>query len=713
MKKSLLILFLISLVSMLGLSSCSGDLAVENITVTGGLKLEYSLGEIPDFSSVTATVSYNDGSSKNVMGDELTFGEIDTSTVGKKQISISYGGYSTTFTVTVTGKVLDTSDQIITAVSLPDSLALWEINKSEFINQNCGYTVGDDNPFILTLNLSVYSKEGEKIDVTSYTSASSVYIQGSATPLSGEELSKYVSIDEEKNSFDFTQEAIGMTFTISTRPRDGVTGVEDEMTKSFTVTVVDGYNIYEAYQLNYITNNNSGFNFSTVDSTDTRTQYEVVCDFLKYEKNTTHPGSVAGIVLHKNLTIERTDIPKEYFFNKNRDCELYDDISIFNNATTDEQKSFTLHGNYFSIYSYNLPFVVGMGVGNQDNQASNASLFNFCCNAEKDKYFDHTAFSANIENLLLLDDSPQSDNIESGDKSFFGLIAFKTREQVINFKNSTAEAYFITLIAETDYHTVNLTECIFSNSWQNHIQLMSTNPIQSDDEEPLSKAEYPRLTVNIEKSKISQSGGPAIIMLTDSPERKKNKHSGPSVHISADSTVESWVTGEEAWFKSLGISAIAQQIKNFDRKLQTIDSSFIKEDVRLVDGKPTTFKIVNIIAVNLLVPDFSLSIGEMFGQIQGKTDIDGLLSYGNKILIDMEDSSFGGFTDPTVSELKAESSNNHVLTTPEGGVGCMGTSHPFAVEKGDLSAVDEDDFITIYFYSMALAIGNYHPIISN
>ncbi len=715
MKNKLLILLSITLLLLLILSSCIGDLAVTDIKITGGMKLEYTLGEKPDFSSVTATVHYNDGSIKEVTGKDLTFGDIDTSTIGTKQLTVSYGGYTVNTTVTVVGKTLVSGGQIITAVSLPDSLALWEINKADFINKSYGYVVGADNPFYLTLKLSVYSAEGEKLDVTSYTSVSTVTLLGSDKPLNGDDLSEYVFIDEDKNSFDFTDAAIGKTFIIATRPKDVTEEDIAEMTKTLTVTVVDGYNIYEAYELNYITNNEDAFDFSDVDSSENRTQYEIVVDFLKNEKNVTHPGKIGGIVLHKNLIIETTDIPREYFLDKDRSKDLYDNFSIFDNATDKDYPSFTIHGNYFSVYSYDLPSIVALGYGNQTNQASNTSLFSFKCNAEKDKNFDHTKYSVNIENLMLVDDAPQSDNLQNSDKALLGIIGFKTHHQVINISNTKIQSFFISFMAETDYQTVNITECSFINSWQNHLQLASRNMIQDENDEPLSKDKYPRLTVNITKSKISQCGGPAIIILTESPEELRHKNSGPVVNISKDSVIESWVTGEEAWFESLGISAIAQQVKNFDKKLQTIDSTFIKEEVRLVNGKPTTFKLVNIIAVNLLVPDLSLSVGEIFGQIQGKVDIDGKLIYGNKVLIDMDDADNGnttsGFTNPTISDLKAESSGNHVLATPDGGIGCLGTNHPFEVVEGDLAAKSHDDFLTVYFYSMALVFGNYHPII--
>ena len=113
-------------------------------------------------------------------------------------------------------------------------------------------------------------------------SHSEVKLLGEDAPLSGDELAKYVVINESKNSFDFTEEAIGKSFTISTRPKYGSEGKEEQLTKSLDVTIVDGYNIYKPYELNYVTNSTS-FDFAAVDASEKRGQKDMVKDFLKNE----------------------------------------------------------------------------------------------------------------------------------------------------------------------------------------------------------------------------------------------------------------------------------------------------------------------------------------------------------------------------------------------------------------------------------------------
>ena len=106
MKKYLSALLLLVLVLTLGLTGCRGQKAIENLEVHG-LKTEYELNEEPDFKNVTATVIYNDGTSKNVTRDELDIGDINTKVAGTKDLIISYQGFAKTYQVTVKSKSVD------------------------------------------------------------------------------------------------------------------------------------------------------------------------------------------------------------------------------------------------------------------------------------------------------------------------------------------------------------------------------------------------------------------------------------------------------------------------------------------------------------------------------------------------------------------------------------------------------------------------------
>ena len=709
MKKRLIITLVLAILITLVCTACQGQLAVNKIEITEGLKTEYALNEKPDFSSVKAVVTYNDGSAKSVTASELTFSELDTSRAGTKLLTITYDGYALNVSITVKGASIDSIDPssaYTVFAHLPESLALWNTNKAEFKNQNYPYVIGDDNNFYFTLKLTLIDNETKKkTDITSYTSVSTVTLTGEDESLKDEELAKFVTIDEEKNAFDFTEAAIGRTFTITTRPKD-YEDQADKLTKSLTVMIVDGYNIYKAYELNYITNCDH-FDFTETNPDEQRNQIQIVDDFLKNEKNVLRPENINGIVIHNNLTIERTDIPSEYFLDRNRNNDLYEYISIFLHQLTESHKTFTLNGNFFAIYSHKLPCVVPEDVGNQEDFVSNAQLFRFLSAADNDKNYDHTQYVTNIKNLMLVDNDPRSDQSTDINKAMLGIAAIKTYGHVVNIDNVNIQAYYISLIAERDYHTINIKDSKFYNSFQNNIHLLSDNYIQASDDEPLSKEEYPRLTLNISNSSITQSGGPAIISQVLDATANRNKHAGAVVNISEDSLVEAWVTGDEAWFTALKLNYLIGSIKTMNTGFKAMGSSFITDRNTVAGG---TMGFMNVVMVNLIVPDFENGdISGAINQVLGSGDIDGKLFVGNKTVMDMDDDISKGttFGNSAVSDIKASNPSANVFATPSGGAGYLAGA-TVNVTVGSLAASEQNNYLALYYGSMAIIFGNYH-----
>jgi hypothetical protein len=169
-KKSFILLILALLISIFA-TSCVGDKQVVSLEIVDGLKTEYELGETPDFSSLVIVATYNDESREEVRADRLTIGSLDTSTVGTRNLDISYRGITLTVSIKVKGAAYappddsENWDYYVTGVSLPDSLALLETNKKDFLKKDAGYVVGDDNPFFFRLKLSVFSADGNKLNV--------------------------------------------------------------------------------------------------------------------------------------------------------------------------------------------------------------------------------------------------------------------------------------------------------------------------------------------------------------------------------------------------------------------------------------------------------------------------------------------------------------------------------------------------------------------
>lgn len=118
MKRKLILLTLCMLTVCIALCACANK-AISKITLPEDFKYDYALNETPDFSGVQATVTYNDGSTVTVTeADGLTFGTLDTSTPGIKQLTITYEGFSITVGVEVAGGSIDDDDDDGDLVSL-------------------------------------------------------------------------------------------------------------------------------------------------------------------------------------------------------------------------------------------------------------------------------------------------------------------------------------------------------------------------------------------------------------------------------------------------------------------------------------------------------------------------------------------------------------------------------------------------------------------
>ncbi len=714
MKKVLIAIFAITLI--ISFNACIGDRAVVELVVTEGIKDSYELNEVPDFSGIKAIATYNDDTTAEIGADKLTISPLDTSTAGSKLIKITYEGYTIDIAVTVKGVTFDPTKLSILSATLPDSIAKFNVSKESYINKDYCYAVGDDNPFIFKLNVTAINSHGIPTSVANYTSVSSVYLENSNLPLEGEELLNYVTINEEENSFDFTDAAIGKRFVIATRPLDVNEGKEDKFTKSITVEIVDGYNIYQAYELNYITNSTDGLDFSEVFPDETRNQLQIVDDFLTNEKNASRPIGISGIVLHNNFNLSKTDLPKEYFHNKDRNNDFNDFISIFNHECSETEQNFTIYGNYFTVSVFNLPPVVAENVGNQDDFISNAELLRFGSSVSKDLYYDHTKYSVTIKSLHLLNDNSTSNDTGRSEKAMLGLYAISTQYVKLSLENTKIEAFLTSLAAKNDYQSISLNDCKLTNAWQCHIHLVSYNAIQNDDETPLNKEQYPRLSMSINNSVIKQSGGPAIVLQTKKPESVINQHSGPDVFISDDSVIESWVTGKEAWFTAFDIGISVDYILNtivsgFDDALRTQNSTIFTEVAQ--QGSPFPERKLNLIIVNLTVPDLSGGLGDAFVAIQGKTDVDGKVVIGDKEIINMDDYTYDGkthnFKNPLLSDVKDKApATSLVVNTPNGGVAHTSPSSPLIIDGGDITASEQNNYITAFFYTLAIVFGNYH-----
>ena len=611
MKKIISIVLLVLMMAF-ALTACGGK-EVSKIEIAEGLKYEFTVGETPDFSAVKANITYNDDTTETITADKLTFSALDTSTPGTKQLTITYEGFSVTVDVTVKpasnggNNGGESNNVYIYGVELPSYISDREnVLKNNFTVKNAPYYVGDDNPYVLTLSLIVLDENDNIVtDPTPYVSASQVYLVDEAgnTTLVGAE---YVTINENNHSFDFTEEAIGKTFKIVTRPSTGfASGQEADFTRYQIVTVVDGYNVFRAKELNLITNADHD-----IDGDGDMDQLAAVSTFLT-NNGIVRPEKLSGIVLHGNMNVQQTDLPEEYFVTYNdgstQKKDLYDLLSVYYHQTHAGEPEFSIYGNYFTIYTYDIPNVAIQGFGRNTDEFSNSELFHFIVadSESMDNYtFDHSNYNVNLIGLGMRDDDPNADNIEASARANLSLGAIKTRRNTTVIENCSVEAFFTSLTVEADDQTVTVSNTKFYNSWQNHVFLIADNEIQVAYENEAPRVGHQPITVNVVNSTIAKCGGPVFISQTKNPTKARNANSKAILNIDSASDVHSYVTGEEAWFVASGVNSLAVMIRQMSTLIslsasqQAMAAGYVYNDVNKtgIDGVAMNLIYVNMVS---------------------------------------------------------------------------------------------------------------------
>ena len=597
---------------------------------------------------------------------------------------------------------------IILGTELPESLSSLDSKKDQFINKDYAYYVGDDNGFIFKLDLTILNQAGSLVEgYSAYTSYFELVLN--SVTLEGDELAKYASFDGKNNSIDFTEEAIGKTFTIRTRPANGVDGNELAMTRSIDVTVVDGLNIYEAWELNYLTN----CNYESIPGQD-RTQVQIVDDFLSSTKKVTRPQNLAGVILHNDLVVKTTDIPSEYFLGGDRNAEIFDFLTLFPHATDSANNEFSFYGNYYTIFTYNIPNVCANGTGNQDDLVSSSQLFRFAV-ANAGVGHNYKDYKVTINSVYLRDDNPNSDNIMSADRDMRGIIGMKVVYQDAYIENVRLEAYYISFGIDADNTVANLNQCKFYNSWQNHIYIWSTNVIQGGSDDAPFEGYIPA-TLNVTESSITKCGGPVIIAQTKFAKYNTGSKSGAVVNIDDKTDIWTYVTGQEAWFSAMNANSIATQIQQLGMVLKaTLGTSYITQRDENGEVSQNTF-YMNMIMVNL---GSGTTVADV---IAGTDDLDGKFTKAGATYMDMSDTYTAthvatggtiGYGNQGVATLIGNYAGQApVFTTAPGGVSIFDGTALQTSLTGDptMDAMNKEamkmgDYIAMHMNNMGIVLG--------
>ncbi|MBQ9071061.1 MAG: bacterial Ig-like domain-containing protein [Clostridia bacterium] len=696
-------------------------IGVKSVAINAGtITTNFKVGDEFTYANATITVTYtNDTTATFNVAEALaagvTFntGAIDTGKVGEYDFTVTYKGV-TSAAVKIKYKAVDYE---IIGVSEPGSITTLETNKKYYLNGSYGYLVGDDNPFKYSLTLSAYNFKGEKVTVTRYTSKSLVYlVEGDTilntkeTLLEGDALAQYVVIDEANNTFDFTEAAVGKKFKIATRPAYGIT-VEDESeyaeyTRTHTFSVVDAYNVYDAKGLHVMTNTDDVYNDEN--------KLKWSQDFLKNNGYEVPDYEIKGIVLHNDINITKADLPAEYF---EATGELKDFMSIFIRDMS--VGDFTIHGNYFTVYTYNIPSI-------KDNEThdknSHTQLFRFENDNEETNplAFNHLDYKLRVENLYILDNDPNDPLNSDSVRSRLGLIGMKIAHCDATLDNVVAERYYITILGEYDNTVLNINQSKLYNAWQNHIFLWSKNGLVGKDENP--PANHVPLQCNITNSEITTCGGPIIISQTSAADETRQDNSGADVYIDDATKIYTYVTADSTWFVAMGAKPYVTPIISLNGVMKGYNgSTYIVE--KAPDGSEGEF--LNFVMV-------TLNGGETMAEILGGADIDGTLTVDGKLVSTMDNDTM--LLENMVKEAikgvvgEANLGSVPILKSSNGGwayIGQDANGYTFndlspmlnpqlaalGLEEIPKFAPEENGgYITLYYMGMAIVLDDFRPV---
>ena len=551
---------------------------------------------------------------------------------GNRQVKLSYTDNGKEVFVQFTVKVA-ASAAAASGYELPATLTAYNATRSYgaanqgnvtskafesafFVGNDDVYYVGDDNPYKFLPTLTqVDLLQGVSTTLAQFNTDSEIYLgndkldafdNGDNTKSFKQGGTVYVVENYTKNEYDFTEDAIGKTFTLKVKPSDPSMGDFDRV--EWTVKVVDGFNVTESKQL-------------CVLEQSSRTYWNAI----KAQLGLTgvHPNA---IILHQNTMITKDSIPSDFYYtlpdSYNIKYKYTDDKGVEHSvrpeAVPEEYggpfdrtflwdgeyalfeydmasgRSFTIYGNYFDIDMSKMPLVAAFepnGVtapgspftgtyygaymsktsflevrGVEGNGSGSDETFNFSNFAVKG--------NAGVQMVTV---DPTSNIAQGADSPILGggLIFVKSRYCHSNITNIHAHACFIPFFSRNET-VVNYTNVKAYDSFQNALF------VHSDSVNYLTNCHMKR------------ANGPLMILT----QGEKDLGGGnkqpliPQVIADDSSVLESYVTGQSQWFVTYGVTDNVAQLAGmdpllkgyFNKSLQSTNHEFDVLGVTVLDG---------------------------------------------------------------------------------------------------------------------------------
>ena len=592
------------------------------------------------------------------------------------------------------------------------------------------YYVGDDNEFRFQPTITIRNK----------TTRQNVVLENFrvVVKVNGEEivegqqydLFKYENFKFYfKDGTEWTDE--NNTFTISMTPADFETDFAGNAIEPVTMTikVADGYNVYDAVDLGRLSlvsdafkaayQNNDVYDrvvsgnvfFNPNGGFKTVTYYQLWQDFLT-SKGKTNLKPVNGMFIHNDITINPlTDIPQEYLISIAEAKEFTDssnpeDYEYLVNSFRDEgwlyphymENNITFNGNMFKLDFSNIKWCLSNSDGStgdrfyysKDQSAyfmSHAVLFGFL--GKVDNTSTQIATFKNVEGMGNSKNVTMKTDKEANEASG-AFIYLKADASEVNVDNCIAKAFMIAFYSE--YNTKKYSEgenpTIIANNGLN----VSYSKIYDCYNSGLFS--YWGENNTLTNSDLKRFGGPAIFLINGTAD-DLTKEGGAEWTVDSNTVIESYISGDEAWFALNGATAKAQEIialsnvlyqqtdryfaidEKINMKSVALESAYLGSDENILYNY---FKYGN--------SEFALNMGNptVDEQVQAGTVIYTLASLAQKNPADWTQDDFNAYNEAMAFGLdNAKNVFIQVITN-----GILGKGSPvFMSDGGTMAHIDE------------------------
>ena len=605
MKKILKLMALVATLAIVfSLAACDlfkSKLKLESFTVDrSSVKTNYLVGEAIDFSGIKATAKYSDHTLNKVYSFSeltITYAEDITATAGDKEVTVSFMDphlnvkQETKVAIKVTAEPV-VGPELSVAVQFEKPAALTSFDgannvntalkygddgfASEFAVGDKTYVIGNESVFRLNPQFSVLTLDDTVEELANFFSVVEISVfKGeelvalTATAGEGNSVSYYdgetliATVDIYKGEYNFSADAEGLTVQISVLPSEEHYIFESFNPVVLEAEIVKAYNVYEAWELAVIDNDNTDEREGNADWNDTR-----VWETFKTEKGIANI-TVSGIVLHCDLHLTSNDVPEAFFQTTTQEVVytnavngetetipagtkyLRDWSDIYRRVLAPDE-TFIMEGNFFSISLANFPLIASPAVfgldGVADDYGSDFSNADFIKFINENEVAVENYATVTVQNLNIIGNAARDNRIDAEENlvSAGGLIFLKSERYVtVNFDNIIGNSFFITYFA-SHKSIMNVVNAKCYDSYQNAIYMYGD-----------SKGTFTDCFFN-------GAGGPMAII--SSPE-VGGVQTRPDF-VATNTVFETHLSGEEIWFTAINGNTIVSQIKGLGMGMQ-------------------------------------------------------------------------------------------------------------------------------------------------